>query len=994
MRWVYIFHDRREDCTNLSSAFSILSRIFTVFQIFKYFEGVLQVLPRKFEDSPPILITSIYMAEEEIQVEEGPVLVLKWDQGLFEQITRGFRFPPEWDAQYPRQGQTAANAPPGYITLFEEFFLQGNFRLPATEFMASIFHLYGFHIPQMSPAGMVRVRYFEFRCRSQGHEPTVEKFQAFYQLIRNIDFYSFGNRGSAKKILLNPPKSFYDLMNKFFFIREEVIPIAMILCESDTTEKEELPIPKGVDWYLHLKATPNRIFRENVLVAVHMSDKWPETSDEVPVLKFEDRGMLLPFSFLVLHLRLTIVSFAKAHLYQAAFPTFDGSMGVCLLCSGEPSWYEQIRANFLYPPTGVFANPPTATEGALLPRPRPLHGVTSVGKEILYLSSEESVGSSQEELSSWSNIFAGVLRDLGIDPKDRPKKAAKKKTKRVTVDVGVSSKKGRSSRAAATTEGKVTLRLRQSNLVDYVVASDSLEGLSRIGEKKKTSTASSKSSGSAGSRISEAGVTPSSIALDEEEEEEHEEAAAKLLSRKRSREEVAAGAKTMQKNVGPALKKTPEKTMGVELEKAKEPAAKKTKFIIKPPRTIEKEVEKVVEEPASSVILEKEKQKQTETAAATERVTAQGLEVTRITGLDQPLHEKEKEAAQSKGPEVTAHKDASTAAGGAGAGGSSSAAGAFAAGQEGAGSQGSMPQAPIGPKDTLEDIYYKTYTEEARGDTPHQPVWGLKQKDTFVEFGAYRDWYLSSFPPGEVNRQRAHTDEGLYHAYIVGEVNTRATNHQIVHEWRTMVRERADWEKFRERLLKQAAFEAEKKSEEWGRDGLKSKLQAAEELLSKERAEWKKVCKKDNQHMYATCSKITDLESQITTLKGKVEEVQADKDRIESLEIDLEAERVKVDTAEETKKKVEEARDINTSTLNVAQNNYAEAQSIVETLIANSILNATEIDAVIAALIDASRVVGHRGGYLECAQHVEEAFGKQLGTHHYSVTDQADSILS
>ncbi|KAM0003136.1 hypothetical protein Hdeb2414_s0017g00503011 [Helianthus debilis subsp. tardiflorus] len=166
-----------------------------------------------------------------------------------------------------------------------------------------------------------------------------------------------------------------------------------------------------------------------------------------------------------------------------------------------------------------------------------------------------------------------------------------------------------------------------------------------------------------------------------------------------------------------------------------------------------------------------------------------------------------------------------------------------------------------------------------------------------------------------------------------------------------MVKDRADWEKYRERLLKQvqnfeqmkntfaeemASFEAERKSKEWGREGLKSKLQAAEELLSKERAEWKKVCEKDNQRMYVARSKIIELEAQIATLKGKVEEVQADKDRVEaelnarkdkelaakdveiaklkhrffeahhkneSLEVDLEAERVKFETAEERRRK-------------------------------------------------------------------------------------------
>ncbi|MFS7935464.1 hypothetical protein Hanom_Chr05g00403761 [Helianthus anomalus] len=157
---------------------------------------------------------------------------------------RGFKFPPEWDARYPQQGQMAVGVrwPSGYITLFEDFFLQGNFRLRATEFMASILHFYGFHIYQMIPAGMVRVRHFEFLCRSQGMEPTVEKFWAFYELIRNTGFYSFGNRGAAKKILIGPPKSFHDWKMKFFFIREEVMPIAMIFRESDQIEKEELPI--------------------------------------------------------------------------------------------------------------------------------------------------------------------------------------------------------------------------------------------------------------------------------------------------------------------------------------------------------------------------------------------------------------------------------------------------------------------------------------------------------------------------------------------------------------------------------------------------------------------------------------------------------------------------------------------------------------------------------------------------------------------------------
>ncbi|KAM0035383.1 hypothetical protein Hdeb2414_s0015g00445731 [Helianthus debilis subsp. tardiflorus] len=162
---------------------------------------------------------------------------------------------------------------------------------------------------------------------------------------------------------------------KFFFIREEVMPIAMIFRESDKIEKEELPILKGSDWYMNLLVTPNRIFGEQVLVEAGMSDKWLELSEGVPVLKFNGE---------------------EGQLYQAAFSTFGGSMGGRPLQAGEAYWYEQIKGNFLYPPAGVFANPPSATEGAQLPKPRPLRGVNSAGKEILFLSSEKSVGSSKE----------------------------------------------------------------------------------------------------------------------------------------------------------------------------------------------------------------------------------------------------------------------------------------------------------------------------------------------------------------------------------------------------------------------------------------------------------------------------------------------------------------------------------------------------------------------------------------------------------------------
>ncbi|KAM0045457.1 hypothetical protein Hdeb2414_s0009g00304091 [Helianthus debilis subsp. tardiflorus] len=117
-----------------------------------------------------------------------------------------------------------------------------------------------------------------------------------------------------------------------------------------------------------------------------------------------------------------------------------------------------------------------------------------------------------------------------------------------------------------------------------------------------------------------------------------------------------------------------------------------------------------------------------------------------------------------------------------------------------------------------------------------------------------------------------------------------------------MVKERADWEKYYEFLVSQAKefekanaafaeekakFESDKKSEEWGREGLRGKLRVAEELLSKEHVEFKKICEKDNQHAYAARNKITDFEAQNSALSKKVEDLVADKERAEVQQAEL-----------------------------------------------------------------------------------------------------------
>ncbi|XP_035838081.1 caldesmon-like [Helianthus annuus] len=505
------------------------------------------------------------------------------------------------------------------------------------------------------------------------------------------------------------------------------------------------------------------------------------------------------------------------------------------------------------------------------------------------------------------------------------------------------------------------------NLV--LCALDSFEGLSRVA-KGKTGAGGSKSSGSAGSRNPEAGATPS---FPEDDEAEEEDAGAQLIGRKRGRSEATTGVASAPTSVViPAVgktsklrslykfspeikKKTPEK--GVTFSEA---AAKRPKITIKSTDTAAQDAAKAAEaqrkveegrkreEEKKREEEEKKKEEERKRKAEEERVAEAAKkraleELEKKKAMEQPVN--------VQGPEVTNPTHSAPAI-------TSKGAGRHASSSASSGGAGGFNPNVIGAKDTVGDIYYKTYNEEERGDAPHQAPWSLKQKDTFHEFAPCREWFLNSFTPAEVNRQRAKPHEMLYRTFILGEANACAANHQIVREWRTMVRERADWEAYRERSLKRIAefekskaalgeerakFEADKKAEAWGREGLQKKLHNVEEQLAKEKAEFKRICAQDNERAYAARQKIVDLEAKVADLTSKVEEAQGEKaakqqvevelsevkvqlsnkdrdlhakdveiaelkrrlneqiDRCESLEIDLEAERVKAATAEEAR---------------------------------------------------------------------------------------------
>ncbi|MFS8007118.1 hypothetical protein Hanom_Chr14g01257251 [Helianthus anomalus] len=55
---------------------------------------------------------------------------INWKEEKFHNLVRNFGFHSDWGVQFPTPNSTTLDAPPGYMTLYADFFREGNFRLP------------------------------------------------------------------------------------------------------------------------------------------------------------------------------------------------------------------------------------------------------------------------------------------------------------------------------------------------------------------------------------------------------------------------------------------------------------------------------------------------------------------------------------------------------------------------------------------------------------------------------------------------------------------------------------------------------------------------------------------------------------------------------------------------------------------------------------------------------------------------------------------------
>ncbi|KAF5770443.1 hypothetical protein HanRHA438_Chr14g0670381 [Helianthus annuus] len=276
------------------------------------------------------------VAEEEDEGAAGVGLpALRWTKKTFDNLMLTVQMPPEYGAQYPSEGDTGADAPAGYVTMWADFFGDCNLRLPLTVFVVDVLEWYKVHISQVSPFGMIRIRNFEFTFRALGIEPTVGDFRRFYQMTVSMGFFSFRQRDGTPK-LMTPPKGMTMWKKKFFYIKAAAIVADMTfrnVTETIIAETIAVPSSKSVEWFPQLQTIETVKLTNTQLWLLRMMLRRSKNSK--PVVR-EKSG-------------------ENAPAWRMFAPDFLGTVETVVCADGEEDHNTIIRSNFRVPTEAALA---------------------------------------------------------------------------------------------------------------------------------------------------------------------------------------------------------------------------------------------------------------------------------------------------------------------------------------------------------------------------------------------------------------------------------------------------------------------------------------------------------------------------------------------------------------------------------------------------------------------------------------------------------------
>ncbi|KAJ0649351.1 hypothetical protein HanLR1_Chr15g0583311 [Helianthus annuus] len=295
------------------------------------------------------------------------------------------------------------------MSLYADFFREGNFRLPMSKSIGEVLTGYGLHISQISALGLPRVTHFEFICRANRVEPSFKKFNVFYFVTYTGGFYSFNSRTTGvDPCSRDPPKSLHEWKQKFFYIRRGVIPLDIhYRAESEGVPRVNVSVDfTEQEWYkvLTRKVTPIIQLEERALVVARMSMLWaPQNPRGFPIYGYQGK--------------------AGYSLMNVFDPKAGGAMVVAALPEGRPVWVDQIRNNFLHPTGESMATYANTVLGEDDGDDIDVDSVpTRGGGEVIILSSEGSDESHQDLIhrSARAGTQRGTVHEPVADDVETP----------------------------------------------------------------------------------------------------------------------------------------------------------------------------------------------------------------------------------------------------------------------------------------------------------------------------------------------------------------------------------------------------------------------------------------------------------------------------------------------------------------------------------------------------------------------------------------------
>ncbi|KAJ0858645.1 hypothetical protein HanRHA438_Chr13g0603351 [Helianthus annuus] len=281
------------------------------------------------------------------------------------------------------KGDTGADTPAGYVTMWADFFLDGNLRLPLTVFVAEVLKWYKIHISQLSSFEMIRVRNFEYTFCALVMEPVVEDFWRFYQLKVNTGFFSFGQRHGSTK-LMTPPKGITKWKTKFFYIKAAAVVAKMTfrnVNETILTESIDVPRADTVDWFPRLRTIEfKKLDNSQLWVLRMMLGRTGRKARQVVREKSEDTA-----------------------LWRIFDADFKGKVETLACAEGEKGFNLTIRDNFRIPDRDAMKAP--------LPQGKDFDAKGAPKKQV-----EKTVRGRQRKKHEPAVVPPLVLQGAGISP--------------------------------------------------------------------------------------------------------------------------------------------------------------------------------------------------------------------------------------------------------------------------------------------------------------------------------------------------------------------------------------------------------------------------------------------------------------------------------------------------------------------------------------------------------------------------------------------------